>query len=953
MNNKAKFYEWLKREKKYSPIEFRFKRMDYESLSRRYNFFEISDPDKLKSLDNDKDKEMIELYRGFLETLVDKKVDSVDTTSDKRPVVENDSAAKELATQENSVPMPEEDEDSATDVHINKEYGFIDFSNESEKAENALSNKCSLKKKDHITPKNKQLLSFDIVTGQFYDPNNNVIAEPMATYAIYDIGEGNQKKYLRKKNAFYYDDSYMPNQTSVVGAYYNDGDVIKRALDDTYDFIFDGFPEIDEKLLCIVPDTAGDFNDKIKSQVKSANHRFVQLPRSIAAVYSCIDISRVKSEKEYTVYDFDADKLTKTIIRVEFDEESEKYNFVRYGRRTFSVDSFDGFPSIAKLYIDMLSKQNKIVLEESIINNLINTRDIYKVICKKQNILVKNKGQYYTIKYDERIMGAVVEQIISCVNNDGGNNPIIMFATHLKEKSFVSVDDVAIGCQRVLKRIENKQVIYKEYLPELSLEVIRNGTFDVLELISKKNPPQVITEASMDEEVNIPIENGRFVFMSGRDKLYCPLTREEFGESKKGDKLAMFYDPKIFPLKAPVEVELSLKYRYGDPDSYRLIATPLNNEFEEITSQWCDDEDRIMGNDVIPEYSQPIIKSRATEDDFNDAVSQTYKSLRRSHNYTLQGGYNGNPPFDNYNNWLALKSLGKIRLSLPLLFSPEKINAASEEVLDNFELLLEDLLDVYDDCISGNLDSGNLHYPCDFTKEYYSLIRTNILDKLALFGGFCSSDCDYSSVNLERMVEVMLNSHSLYNLLPLTTYVTRDKDYYGIWDKVDQLINYTVKNNKNLSSIVRGLSAIAWRNSQWIYEFGQINDNVLDEVITTIFDEFYSLFRDLKDNGKFKGDNPRAMRDILEALLAIVRLKPCNSTVMKKLDCNRKMIKHFVNDLKELDMIAKNVLLKHPFVSRIDVDVPENLRNVSSVVYPLIETLSDGNAVKLTGFTED
>lgn len=952
MNNKTKFYEWIKKENKYSPKEFRLKRMEFESLSRKYNFFEISDIDEFKKLNIEPKDSLINVYCEFLESLVK----DISLSKNEEKVTGESRPTEELSVKVNDEMIDKSvdaDSNNEPDVVSMREYGFVDFSTESNKADKAFLKNCNLTKKEHIVHYNLQQLSFDVVTGRFYDPNNNVVAEPMATYAIYDIGEGNHRKFLRTKNSFYYDNAYVQNQTSVVGAYYNDNDVIKRSLDDTYDIISDCFSEIDDKLLCIVPDTAGDFNDKIKSQVKSANHRFVQIPRSIAAVYSCIDINKVKTEKEYTVYDFDAERLTKTIIRVELDDETDKYNFVRYGRRTFSSDAIEGFPSIAKKYIDMFSQQNKIVFDDSIINNLINTRDIYKVICERQNVLVKNKGQYHTIKYDEDILGVIIEQIISCVNNDGGDNPIIMFATHLKEKRFVSVDDIAIGCQRLSKRIESGHIIYKEYLPELSLEVIRNGTFDVLELISKKNPPQIITEASMDEEVNIPIENGRFVFMAGRDKLYCPLTREEFGESKKGDKLAMFYDSKIFPLKAPVEVELSLKYRYGDPDSYRLIATPLNNEFEEITSQWCDDEDRIMGNDVIPEYTQPIIKSRATEDDFNDAVSQTYKAIRNSHNYTLQGGYNGTPPFDDHNNWLALKGLGKIRLSLPLLFSPEKINTASEEVLDNFELLLEDLLDVYDDCINGELDSGNPYYPCDFTKEYYSKVRTSILDKLALFGGFCSSDCDYSSVNLERMVEVMLNSYSLYNLLPLTTHITRDKDYYGIWDKVDQLINYTVKNNKNLSSIVRGLSAIAWRNSQWIYEFGQINDKVLDEVITTIFGEFYSLFRDLKDNGKFKGDNPRAMRDILEALLAIVRLKPCNSTVMKKLDCNRKMIKHFVNDLKELDMIAKNVALKHPFVSRIDVEVPDNLRNVSSVVYPLIETLSDGNAVKLTGFTED
>ena len=92
----------------------------------------------------------------------------------------------------------------------------------------------------------------------------------MASYAIYNNGDGSYKKYPRTNNSFYYDDSNMPTQTSVVGAYYSDNDVVKKSLDDTFKTISQTTIDIDDKLLCVVPDTAGDFNDRIKIQLNGS-----------------------------------------------------------------------------------------------------------------------------------------------------------------------------------------------------------------------------------------------------------------------------------------------------------------------------------------------------------------------------------------------------------------------------------------------------------------------------------------------------------------------------------------------------------------------------------------------------------------------------------------------------------------------------------------------------------
>lgn len=938
MNNKAKFYEWLKKQKKYSPVEFRFKRMDYESLSRRYNFFEISNPDEVSSQNNDKDKEMLELYCEFLKTLDVKKPESAGSSNDKQ-VVSIKEVTIQIDNEKENVSIHEDGVESNPEIHINKEYGFADFSLENDKAQIALQKKCNLKKRKHAVIENKQQLSFDIVTGRYYDLNNNIIASPMATYAIYNNGDGTYKKYPRRINSFYYDDSNMPSQTSVVGAYYNDSDVVKKSLDDTFEILSQSTVDNDDKFLCVVPDTAGDFNDRIKAQIKSASARYVQVPRSVVAVYSYIELNKIRTEKEYTVYDFDAEKLTKIIIRIEYDEESDSYNIVRYGRRTFSDGTTHGFPSIAKMYIDEYVKQNGISVSDSIIKNLINTRDIYNIICGKQNILIKNKGQYITIRYDESIINSIVEHISSCVSNDGGDNPIIIFAPRTDNKNFVSVDDFVVGCQRVLKRVENKQIIYKEYLPELSLEVIRNGTFDVLELISKKNPPQVITEASMDEEVNIPIENGRFVFMAGRDKLYCPLTREEFGGSKKRDKLAMFYEPKLFPLKEPVEVELSLKYRYGDPDSYRLIATPINGEFDDISSQWCDETERIMGNEKIPEYTPQ--KIRNIDIDVNSIIMKAMSKMEKNWFYGKTAN-KGNPPFDKYDNWFALTELIYNILTIQKQFAGCDISDVDQYTLTNIKLLLTKLNDTYNDASNGYLNDGM----CDFEPAQIRQIKNNILNICSMLGMFLTEHMGLDYMICCSIVQNILDSNNPQYILQLSTYISRDDDEFCVWDKIDEMLPEL--KGEHLRHAIRTIGTVTWRNEDWIYQFGSTKretiQSIIDTAIGVCFSELDKIGTDY---------NPRKVRDMLEALLGIARLKKQNATVMEFMNCNSKKIKEFVHSLKVMNNQMNVSRLKFPFKSRIEMEVPENLRNVSSVVYPLIEILTDGNAVKLTGFTED
>lgn len=99
---------------------------------------------------------------------------------------------------------------------------------------------------------------------------------------------------------------------------------------------------------------------------------------------------------------------------------------------------------------------------------------------------------------------------------------------------------------------------------------------------------------------------------------------------------------------------------------------------------------------------------------------------------------------------------------------------------------------------------------------------------------------------------------------------------------------------------------------------------------------------------------PRKIRDVLELLLCICRLKAEDPSI---LDCNEQRTKLLVKQLKKIDSdirkMGEDGRLKHSFNSRLGITAPEAYSRVNPVIYALIETLSGGEQVSLIGFSDE
>lgn len=789
-------------------------------------------------------------------------------------------------------------------------------------------------------------LVFDIVSGQVADLSDGSISE-MTSYVTYR-SDGKESTFPRNKRAFYYSDNISP-QKSTATAFLNKSpslDVIQKSIRDTIES--HGNIDVDTKTICLVPDSLGDFRDNIKGQIQSSGSNVIQIPRSIAAVYSFAKSYSLEQDARFVCYDYNSSNLCRTEIGVHFNSETMQHEFTRMRRHQVLDETYSNFDKIARKYLEAYAKKHHLSIPQIAIKTLIETRDILKIISKGQSLPVEVKGAFLTIDCDRDLIDDIADAVMDEVTNDAfeADYCLALLDVNTSVNGFAALDYLIDGCREIQKRIKKHEDIWMEYLPELSLEVIRNGVFDNLKLIDK-GVIQKISESSMDENVHIPLKDGSFSFPIGNGRVFCPLIREEYG-SKQRDKMAMFDDDQIAILTkafgkevGSVQVNLTLTYHYGDPDSYKLTAIPYNYPEIQIQSQWCDEADQRMDNNLYPEYHPQSIITKSV--DLETVISRFYENLDKDWYYS-QTGVHGDAPFDKKGNWLVVTPLTYSIVSIQNLFSPQNILQVPPILVSKMESVIEQLLGLLDDAENDTLNFGD----CDFEWKHFQYVKNSLLNVLSMLGGLCCSDNVDTDV-CERLIRAVMGTKSYYRsryLLQLSTYISREDDQYGIWNAINEYL----PRDKNPIVAVRTIGSVCWRNPNWIYSFGKCNEKLIQSVIDTAISycssEIYNIGYDY---------NPRSIRDALEALLGIIRLKETNADVVKYLDCNSRKIKEFVLFLKELNTVmnAKASQLKHPFVSRLDIEVPESLNRTSSVVYPLIELLTGGNAIKLTGFTED
>lgn len=124
----------------------------------------------------------------------------------------------------------------------------------------------------------------------------------------------------------------------------------------------------------------------------------------------------------------------------------------------------------------------------------------------------------------------------------------------------------SLGASEFARRRMSRQMAWVDWLPELYLEVVQDGTFTDFELMKE----QIAADVAFGREAVFPIRSSLRI-PAGKQKVSFPLFE---GRSRRRRHDA-WLESTSFPLQSPMDASLRLVYRYGQENPYSLEVSPI------------------------------------------------------------------------------------------------------------------------------------------------------------------------------------------------------------------------------------------------------------------------------------------------------------------------------------------------------------------------------------------
>ena len=741
--------------------------------------------------------------------------------------------------------------------------------------------------------------------------------------------------------------------------------ILRRSLEEV---IGPALPASGCHFMCLMPDIVDDFDQVFRAQLNYSGTPLFQVPRSIALAYT-LQAEGWSLPDEFLCLDYDGEDFFAIKIRNVIDENGD-HIFIRMGREKLPGHH----PSTRELSVEYLQGYQQkygLQLSDSAVSNLINTKRLQHLLFEQSPyLLLDNAGVVTPLYADSEILDGIAEKVyndIAQIKDDTGKAVYAMCALFNDPSgSLYNITHIEAGCRAICERADQRKTLWQEYLPDLKLEVNRNGCFDQIQLIGDADRCQNINTFVLDEKVQIPVIDGTVIFPANGSKHYdLPLVREVFGRHAK-EKLARFVLEK--PLKKTVQVELSVNYQYGDIDSYQLVA--YSKELDQtIYSFWLDTETLILPNPA-PSFSESALEHRIiSEEDIKEVYSaflQFHKKIASPvrpprHRY---GSVYAIPKNSNryYSKYLfELNKGGMPYFAIQNFFKRESFNETLPYISKLFGTGVFSTI--------GGVLNGELPVNHDLGEDEQTgqdesrVLINNMADIASNFGIFFAlKDKGEENGKIFNALEDILSSYKhkkypkIQHWAPMTKYVRSAKDPHEIWYYFRKSLKQMhPQRPRNTIYDLRAMSSVCFQTETWIFDLFHGPDGrdevewIIENILATLYDRDCLSERNPQDSY-----NPRKIRDVLELLLCICRLKVEDPSI---LDCNEQRTKLLVKQLKKIDADMRKMCadgrLKHAFNSRLGITAPEAYSRVNPVIYALIETLSGGEQVSLIGFSDE
>lgn len=258
-------------------------------------------------------------------------------------------------------------------------------------------------------------------------------------------------------------------------------------------------------------------------------------------------------------------------------------------------------------YISKFENKYNVNYPESVKMDFIKSGKLASMFVTKNQILsliMTDNLEVYYISYDAEIFCEVSEKISSLIASlkEKYENAYVLLPNYLTGISdSIFNKDLIVGARKISNYVKNKEIAWYEVLPDLSLEVIRNGMYDELTLVKNQECENII-----GKKLSISAQD-TFTLTKGQNNYILPLNKSFVGE--QNDFYVAKLEDKSFPLDEDVTVKLRIEYSFGNENSYHLFFESVNSAiFKKIEAKW---EKEIPSNLLL----YPSIKKTKYQDD--------------------------------------------------------------------------------------------------------------------------------------------------------------------------------------------------------------------------------------------------------------------------------------------------------------------------------------------------
>ena len=957
MSLKRDFFKWLASEKWMTKAELDAQKKIYGKAHAELGIFTIDDPDTVERLDREG---QLDLYFEFLGGV--KKPSSIAAEPEvEQPVAQEESGAPEELFE--SLPEPIEfaadvDELSDAPPQASPDSAIaradLVFAQLNAGKDDALERASCIPSDDSEEEELHGVLVFDIASGQVCElDSGRIVGMPVfVRYPVDKKSEGGSPLLPRDAKSLSYLHYAKPEQT--VHLYATPCDLaggneniisraIQRVLDRWKERNRDGFADGKSKHICLIPDTLADFSDPVKRQLRQFKGEVVPIPRSIAAIYTYLQ--KVYLSGRYHVYDLDLPKPCD--VEIEVSDGDDGFSVVRRQRKPIPKLNGCATRELMRCYLDKYGQEKGRAFDDDVKEALLSTREALMPMNGCGNIpILESQGRLCTLGYSDAAMKACREKFRAATDAQCGNGVILTAVDGIADENrIMSLRDLAFGCSEIERRIREDMCIWKEYLPALSLEVIRGGRFDKLELVDGRKTKE-LTEKTMNDRILLDIadnEKGKFTIPKGVSVIDLPLTREEFGNTVR-DKLARFAGKEL-PLSEDTEVSLKLSYTFGEPDSYCLTAVGEDDPSLVLYSKWVDESEiEKEKKDMIDwskfnkseEFARAFVKSEMLHRYF-ESIKRRVRDVK-NHRFVVEArndrGYQRSNIFETLSG-------GKI-------FSMNTIKQATEtlnydrmpdirSIVDDF-WRSDEFLDLVEYIISP--ETSRLRQ-CASVK----LVKVDIMNFVSQMGNFFN--VDPAADDLLEKFEEETASNAEYAVSASRCISDRD-------DYMARLAGYIRKAlQKNPQRTLRNMSSVCWYNKEWIENLAAADPGVLKELERAVIGYMTpSNAKKLSDAEKDLREKPRKVRDVMEAALALCSLRQDRPDIFAP---GAPDTKEMIETVKRIDEeLLFDYETSSKFVSRVKFDNADKgrLYNMNDTCFLLLTALSGSEKVTLLGFDE-